>query len=429
MSMKRHRRRKQTWGVSRIKDPRYPGLTVRVTEVVKGGMLYVIWKKKGELQKTRSLQRRRADLGVTEKEQHDAARTIGLDFLPEIVKLDKERGQPPLPKPVVQSDEVLTLARLVDLYELRGSLTASDSYRREQTQKLRRLAAFFGPDKPVVSLSQPDVDAWVKARRDPAEGQRRVRQAAIWGDIVALKIALSWATKEKAADGTRLLTANPLAEVHVEKETAPRRPIADPDRRVQLKKVARGVSPTLDLVLDLLWETGHRLGAVLGLRWQDVLFEPKEAAELARELESDVGWTDEEFPLGGVHFYAGRRANNKSFPHVRPMTPVVRAALERARQHAAAIAGAWIFADPADATKPLDRWRLTAWLRAAEAKAKLPHLKGGAFHPFRRAWATRKKHFADVDAALVGGWRDVETMHRSYVKSDVETRRAIVKAG
>src|ERR1700694_1379149 len=76
-SMSTRGRNKRTWGVPRIKDPRFTGLTVRVTEVKKGGSLYLIWKRKGRLQKMRSLDRTRLDLGATEKEQRDAARTIG----------------------------------------------------------------------------------------------------------------------------------------------------------------------------------------------------------------------------------------------------------------------------------------------------------------------------------------------------------------
>jgi len=169
-------RRKQTWGVRRItQQDKYPGLTVRVTEVVKGGTLHVIWKRTGQLQKQRALGRTRADLGGTEKEQHDAAVTIGRDFMPEIVKMETEGEQPSLPAPVVTSDEVLTLGRLADLYEVRGSLKASDAYRAEQAKKLRVMTAFFGPDRLVVSLSHTDADAWINHRRNPEDGERTVR--------------------------------------------------------------------------------------------------------------------------------------------------------------------------------------------------------------------------------------------------------------
>jgi hypothetical protein len=35
---------------------------------------------------------------------------------------------------------------------------------------------------------------------------------------------------------------------------------------------------------------------------------------------------------------------------------------------------------------------LDHWLRDAENKAKLPKLNGGLWHPYRRAWATSRKH-------------------------------------
>jgi|GEM_PF-3540920 len=430
MNKKRRRHGGSAWSVTHIRRwSEYPGLTLRVAELKPAGTLQLFWKRTGQLQKSRSLQRTRADLGATPKEQREAAISIAREFFPEIAKLEAD-GKAPLPAAVVKADEVLTLGRLVDLYEQRGSLQAEESYRREQTKKLRVMAAFLGPEKLVASLSESDVNAWINHRRHPGEEGRKVRQNTIAGDLHALNIALNFAYKEKCADGSRLLKEHPLPDLVIEKEKNPRRPIADPDRYAKLKKVARGVSPVLDLVLDLLWESGHRIGAILGLRWQNILFEPTEAATLARELESEVGWTQAEFALGGIHYYEGRRANNKSYPHVRPiLTPETCEALERVRKKSAAIAGAWLFADPRDASQPLKRWVLHRWLREAERKAKLPHLKGGAFHPFRRAWATRWKDRPDVDAALMGGWKDVETKNRSYTKSDVQARLAFIKAG
>ena len=56
-------KRRKTWSVPRITDPNFPGLTIRVGELNKGAMLYVIWKWKGKLQEMRSLKRTRTDLG------------------------------------------------------------------------------------------------------------------------------------------------------------------------------------------------------------------------------------------------------------------------------------------------------------------------------------------------------------------------------
>ena len=40
-----------------------------------------------------------------------------------------------------------------------------------------------------------------------------------------------------------------------------------------------------------------------------------------------------------------------------------------------------------------------ALLERAECSAKLPKIDGGDFHPYRRKWATERKHLPDVDVA------------------------------
>jgi hypothetical protein len=53
-------------------------------------------------------------------------------------------------------------------------------------------------------------------------------------------------------------------------------------------------------------------------------------------------------------------------------------------------------------------------LIAAERKAGLPKLRGGAWHPYRRKWATERKHLPITDVAAAGGWADVQTLIDCY---------------
>lgn len=64
--------------------------------------------------------------------------------------------------------------------------------------------------------------------------------------------------------------------------------------------------------------------------------------------------------------------------------------------------------------------------RKAEKLAGLSPLRGGLWHPFRRGWATARKHLPAADAAKAGGWRDVATMQKSYVRADGDTILAAV---
>jgi hypothetical protein len=66
------------------------------------------------------------------------------------------------------------------------------------------------------------------------------------------------------------------------------------------------------------------------------------------------------------------------------------------------------------------------WLMRAERLAELPKLTGGAFHPYRRLWATERKHMPDVDVAAAGGWRDTQALRRSYQHADPATVLRVV---
>jgi hypothetical protein len=67
------------------------------------------------------------------------------------------------------------------------------------------------------------------------------------------------------------------------------------------------------------------------------------------------------------------------------------------------------------------------WLKRAEHLAGLPPLERGAWHPYRRAWASERKHLPDVDVSRAGGWRDVAVMKASYQQSDAATRLRVVE--
>jgi hypothetical protein len=61
------------------------------------------------------------------------------------------------------------------------------------------------------------------------------------------------------------------------------------------------------------------------------------------------------------------------------------------------------------------------WLRVAEETAKLPKLSSGMWHPYRRMWATERKHHSLKDVAAAGGWKDTETLLTCYQQADTET--------
>jgi hypothetical protein len=67
------------------------------------------------------------------------------------------------------------------------------------------------------------------------------------------------------------------------------------------------------------------------------------------------------------------------------------------------------------------------WLLRAEKRAGLPKLKGGLWHPYRRLWASERKHLPDVDVAAAGGWKDTRALKLSYQKADPATVLKVVE--
>jgi hypothetical protein len=43
------------------------------------------------------------------------------------------------------------------------------------------------------------------------------------------------------------------------------------------------------------------------------------------------------------------------------------------------------------------------------------------WHPYRRMWATERKHHSLKDVAAAGGWKDTETLLTCYQQADTET--------
>jgi hypothetical protein len=82
------------------------------------------------------------------------------------------------------------------------------------------------------------------------------------------------------------------------------------------------------------------------------------------------------------------------------------------------------------------RWLRRAYDLAAERVAELtkngsevPEVQrgqGSLWHAFRREWATERKGYALGDVAAAGGWRNTETLLRSYQVTDEATIRNVV---
>lgn len=359
------------------------GSKVRVTELAPGGPLYLLWMERDGRQRKRALGHRERRLGREEALALANQLASSRDTL--------ESGR-------------LTLGRLIDGFMREGMHGRTEKHRREAMRKLQTVANYFGTTRAVESLSRSDVERYAEARRSGlhlagGKSSAPVGQTTVWHDVVALKTALNWAVGHRCARGRPLLASNPLQGISVPKELNPARPVAD-DRYVRaLRAVAPRMDPKFGALVELAHATGHRIDAILHLRWADVSF--------AASAEA---------PFGSIHWVAehDKIGNN----HVVPMNEAAQRVLLSVAGDRDLQQSGWIFPSPSDDTRPLDRHLASRWLRRAEALAGIPRERGRGWHSFRRGWASSRKHLPDVDVAAAGGWKDTSTMKRCYQHAD-----------
>jgi integrase len=229
---------------------------------------------------------------------------------------------------------------------------------------------------------------------------------------VLLHAMLSWATSVRLPNGSRLLEFNPLAGVRREREKNPVRPVASWERFTRTRKAMGRLTDAaesnlgrtrwvkMELALVLAEATGRRLGSIRQLCWEDI-----------------------DFARGAIRWRA--EFDKKGREWVVPIPASLAVELKHFRNRLGVIAG-WLFPGERKPDRPMDRHLFDKWLRFAEEKAKLPKLQGGLWHPYRRKWATERKHHSLKDVAAAGGWKDTETLLTCYQQPDTETLLAVM---
>ncbi|MBI4502807.1 MAG: tyrosine-type recombinase/integrase [Gemmatimonadetes bacterium] len=312
------------------------------------------------------------------------------------------------------SDRPLTLGELWELYQREASGYRQNTKRTQRQKKsaAERLIAGLGTTKRVEHLTLNDVDRYVQIRRNGAgwpDGRRTkpVRATAVRDDLCVLRAMILWATRERKPNGSWLLTENPLRGMRLPKEENPRRPVATYDRFVRVREAARelaGSAPQkrgrerwvrFELALVLAEGTGRRIGAIRGLRWSDIEFDPP-----------------------AIRWRAGfdKRGRESVVPIPEHLAEEVRTFKVRL----GVIGDGWLFPSRSR-DEPWPRDIFGELLDRAEAQAKVGKLAGGRWHAYRRKWATERKDMPLVDVKAAGGWRDTQTLLTCYQQADEET--------
>ncbi len=211
----------------------------------------------------------------------------------------------------VRSEE-LTLQVLFENYLREVTPSKSPSKQLHDQRTARLLLKFLGAEFEVKRLSRVEWDRFIRDRasgklrnpnkqprekkekkesRKPEHPVRHVGPAQIAGDLCFLRAMLNWATMAKNERGEPLLMRNPLKGLPLPKNESPvRRRMTAEEYEAILKAARDRGERDVELALILAHETGHRIGAIRQLKWNDV--------DLAR---GTIKWRGEVDKIGYEH--------------------------------------------------------------------------------------------------------------------------------
>lgn len=367
------------------------GTRVRVFERRPGGRLHMTVRVPGLRASTRSL--KHAD---RERARREAE---------EIATLRRRQVAAPEAAP-----KAITLLKLFARY-LQDHRYGDDGslktrrYVRESRRRAKYLLAWFrrrfGYHVEAERITIEHAKEYARARREGYPAGRQVRMRALQADLKFLKGVLTWGAR---ADyhGAPLIAHNRLAGWIIPREQDVRRPLIDDETILRLRLVAPRVHRLLPLLLVLMETTGRRLSSVLGLAWADCDFD--------RRL---IRWR------GAL--------DKKRKTWEAPMPERAAEALQAHRPSNQESDKGLVFPHPRNQAIPVTRHLAADWLRRAYRYAGIEREVGGLWHPFRRRWATLRKHYPVKDVADAGGWKDTQTLLTCYIQPDIGTMREVME--
>lgn len=326
----------------------------------------------------------------------------------------------------------LTLTQAFVLYRTHHFPNITPSWQKTAETRMGVFLEAWDPDMLVADVSQTYADSYSRRRMAGtlAPEYNRKEKAVGAGTVDAefrwLSGVFNFVRRHKVG-GKRLLEENPLHDVKWPRERNVMQPVADSDRFTRTLQHVDTVDPAgrLGCMLSLARYTGRRESAICKLRASDFLRDPASIRAALASMGFDENRADH-MPFGAI---AWRDENDKmGFSAIAPLGGAARAALDAYMSKNPRVGEAWLFPAPKDDSKPVRRQSAARWLREAEKLAGLPKLNGGTWHPYRRLWASERKHLPDVDVAAAGGWQDVRSMLASYQKADAATQLAVVEA-
>ena len=180
--------------------------------------------------------------------------------------------------------------------------------RQHDRTSMRMFLDLFGRNRGPATLSQRDWDRFIRERRAGRIGPsgRPVADRTVEYHLKFLIAVFNWAARSRDERGRLLLDRNPLKGLRTPGEKNPNRVVLDEEEYRALLEVSRRVDWRFRIALVLAHETGHRIGAIRQLRWDDIDFD------------------------GGANVWRAEH-DKTGYEHVTPVTPEALDALEEAR--------------------------------------------------------------------------------------------------
>ena len=299
----------------------------------------------------------------------------------------------------------MTLATLFEMYESEVSRHKQSLSKHKHDERCAEMMLrFFGADTDPKGLSRREWDRFILARRSGTlrpktlKKPRAVGERIIEYDLKHLLAVFNWATVAGDGRGSPLLERNALKGMPLPSEKNPKRAVLSDDQYDAMLRVADQVHPLVRPMLMVAHETGHRIGSIRQLRWEDV--DLKQASVIWRAAHDKEGQS-----------------------HTTPLTLAAVAALATLRRSRTSVSDGWVFPSSEGGEKACSRNLARDWWERAAALAKRPKGERYGWHSLRRGWATAMRDVSPRDMVDLGGWASYDTPLKSYIRPDLEAQR------
>ena len=289
----------------------------------------------------------------------------------------------------------LTLETLFDIYGEEVTPTKTRHSRQHDRTAMKMFLGFLGRNRDPATLSQRDWDRFIRARRAGRVGPsgKPVSDRMVEYDLRFLIAVFNWASRSRDERGRLLIESNPLRGLRTPMEKNPTRIVLTEDEYRALLGVSRKVDWRFRVALVLAHETGHRIGAVRKLRWDDI------------DLDGEtIRWRSEHEKTG--------------YEHTTPVTPEAVAALEEARRRNPATGDAPVLPSSKDPSSSVATWVARGWWDRAERLAGLEPKRGRGWHSLRRKFASDLMDQPLKVLCELGGWKTAKTVLQCYQRAD-----------